>query len=143
MTKEVEVKTVKDIWDMECPKCGRDDRLHIVVQMWAHILIDGTDADGDQEWDADSGCKCNHCDWHGLVKEATYEAVKYTVDGHVTEDEDSDWQTDGQYPPFAIFDVRQQKVLEPYYPTREDATKALVAIEQQQGNSNASNQVEG
>lgn len=64
--------SVKETWGMACPSCKRDDKLMVVVKMWADILPDSTDAYGDQEWDGDSECQCENCGWHGVVHEAEH-----------------------------------------------------------------------
>lgn len=66
--------TVKEEWGMECPSCKRDDQLRIAVKMWADLGGEGTDAEGDQEWDDNSSCVCG-CGWSGIVSEAKSEPV--------------------------------------------------------------------
>jgi len=60
-------------YDMVCPECGRDDRLHVSATVWVKLAPDGTDfpdsGDGDTEWDDASPCKCNACDRFGTVKD--------------------------------------------------------------------------
>jgi rubredoxin len=53
-----------------CPKCKQGDKLSVVVQAWAKMLPDGTDADGDQEWDENSGASCG-CGWEGKIRDLT------------------------------------------------------------------------
>lgn len=50
------------------------------------------------------------------------------VDGHEFADPDSAWAGDGQYPPFAIFDIDAQENLQPYYATRAEAEAAMARI---------------
>jgi hypothetical protein len=35
----------------------------------AWLSAEGTDPEGDQEWDSESPCECR-CGWHGTVKQA-------------------------------------------------------------------------
>lgn len=53
--------TVASTFGLECPKCGSDSRLSIVIRAWANLGIDGTEPYGDHEWDQDSPCMCSDC----------------------------------------------------------------------------------
>jgi len=68
--------TVKDYHEMVCPSCGSDESLDVVATVWVRLTPDGSDAalsqDGSHEWDNDSFCCCNACDWNGRVVDATY-----------------------------------------------------------------------
>lgn len=59
---------------MRCPKCGRTDSLDIAALVWVRLTPDGTDAaqshDGSHEWDDNSACLCNACQWIGKVRNA-------------------------------------------------------------------------
>ena len=61
------MSTVREIWGLACPKCGRDDDLHVAVEMLAHLLPDGTEAYGDQEWGPGSACACTDCNHWATV----------------------------------------------------------------------------
>jgi hypothetical protein len=50
------------------------------------------------------------------------------VDGHEFPDPESNWMGDGQFPPFAIFDIDAQENLQPYYLTRTQAETAMTRI---------------
>lgn len=50
------------------------------------------------------------------------------VDGHTYPDPESDCAGDGQFPPFAVFDVDAQENLLPYYLTRAQAENAMRRI---------------
>lgn len=58
---------VREEWDMECPSCHDDNHLHITFTGECHLTVDGTDDDGDHEWNDDSPCRCSSCDWSGKV----------------------------------------------------------------------------
>lgn len=63
--------SVRSAWNMQCPRCGRDDQLAVGVLTWAVLYEDGTDCvAGDQEWDDKSPAGCNGCHWAGCVKDA-------------------------------------------------------------------------
>lgn len=71
---ETDDPTVLDEHGMTCPKCHRDDKLEVAAIIWVRLVPDGTEdsENGDQTWDDDSPCLCNHedCDWSGKVKDA-------------------------------------------------------------------------
>lgn len=54
---------------MVCPACGEDDEMSVAVTIMAALREDGTDAEGDHEWDDDSACECG-CGWSGKVADA-------------------------------------------------------------------------
>lgn len=50
--------------------------------------------------------------------------IRYVVDGHEFDNEESDLLGDGQFPPFRIFDVQKQRYIDDNtYKTRDEATK--------------------
>ena len=50
------------------------------------------------------------------------------VDGHEYDDTESNWAGDGQFPPFAVFDIDAQKNLLPFYQTRKQAEEAMASL---------------
>ena len=50
------------------------------------------------------------------------------VDGHEFRDIESNWAGDGQFAPFAVFDIDAQENLLPYYATRKEAEVAMAAM---------------
>ncbi len=64
------------------------------------------------------------------VKIATQASVgrNLCVDGHEFASSESNWAGDGQYPPFAVFDIDAQVNLLPYYATRGQAEMAMQAL---------------
>ena len=66
-----EPRTVAHEYGLACPDCGGDDALQIVIKAWADISADGTDAEGDHEWDQASSCRCKHCGKTGSVSDFT------------------------------------------------------------------------
>lgn len=64
--------SVKENWDMECPKCRSDENLVIGILTAALLTPDGTDIweyDSDHEWDDKSTCECAGCGHSGKVSE--------------------------------------------------------------------------
>jgi hypothetical protein len=58
-------------FDMVCPECGSSAHLDVAALVWVRLTADGTDPDeahdGGHEWDDDSPCRCDNCDWTGTV----------------------------------------------------------------------------
>ncbi|RUU76135.1 hypothetical protein [Mesorhizobium sp. M7A.F.Ca.MR.362.00.0.0] len=52
---------------MRCPECGDDAHIQVAALVWVKLVSDGTDADGDHEWDDESPCRCNSCDYTAKV----------------------------------------------------------------------------
>jgi rubredoxin len=61
------MSTLRNIYDMACPKCGNDEELVVLIETEATLTVEGTDADGHHEWDMDSACACPVCRYHGMV----------------------------------------------------------------------------
>jgi hypothetical protein len=57
--------TVKEAWNMACPKCGDDDQIDICAHVWVRLCPDGTDIteaeNGDHEWSDSSKAVCCAC----------------------------------------------------------------------------------
>ena len=49
-----------------CPTCNEGSGLHIAVDSWARIYLDGTETGGDTQWDGNSAATCE-CGWSGKV----------------------------------------------------------------------------
>lgn len=62
--------SVRDQHNMACPNCGEDDELHVVFTGECRLFPDGTEDDGDHEWEGKSACRCGACDWTGTVDDA-------------------------------------------------------------------------
>lgn len=67
--------TVSNQFDVQCPRCGRDDCMEIAVTTFALLSEQGTDASGDHDWDGDSTARCVACNWTGVVAETSLEAI--------------------------------------------------------------------
>lgn len=66
--------SVRDEWNMACPRCGADNELDIEMTVTGRLTPDGTDCDtsasGDHTWTSESACTCQACGWEGQVKHA-------------------------------------------------------------------------
>lgn len=56
---------------MRCPNCGATEPFRIVATSWFRIFDDGVDDYGDVEWDAASYCRCEACNYTGIVADFT------------------------------------------------------------------------
>jgi RecJ-like exonuclease len=53
-----------------CPKCKRGNQLSIEIKVWATLVPDGSDIEGqDHEWDSDNRASCKECKWQGKVSD--------------------------------------------------------------------------
>ena len=61
---------VSQEWEMICPGCRRDDRIHIQATVTVLLTRRGTEeVDSDTEWDDASIAQCRHCDHTGTVRD--------------------------------------------------------------------------
>lgn len=60
---------VREEWGLACPSCGSDEGIKLEVSVMAHLSEDGTEPDGDHEWDDNSFCFCRMCQFDGKVSE--------------------------------------------------------------------------
>lgn len=60
-------RSVRDIFGVACPGCGSDGELMVVVTVWAALSTDGTEPEGDHEWNEDSAMSCRACGHGGKV----------------------------------------------------------------------------
>ncbi len=64
--------SVKNSWEMCCPKCGSDESVNVEVNKWILLTEDGTEdssLDLGNEWYEDSAARCSACDFEGIVKD--------------------------------------------------------------------------
>ena len=80
---ETENTTVASTHGMSCPKCGSDDSIRVPISVWADLLPQGSDADGDHEWDHDSPAYCAVCDY-GANSYDKVTVADFTIDGKPT-----------------------------------------------------------
>jgi len=70
--RKCKTKTVANLrteYDLGCPRCAQAETLSIVVTCTAILSIDGTDVQGDHDWDDTSSCFCDECGHNGTVGE--------------------------------------------------------------------------
>ena len=74
-------ETVREMYDLACPKCGDDDTLQLVISTWATLSTEGTEPFGDHEWDGAASCRCRSCKFTSDVR--SFSTVPKTVTDHV------------------------------------------------------------
>lgn len=57
----------KDAFGLSCPACGQADELCIMITTLARVTADGSEPQGDHEWDDTSYCRCPDCGHAGTV----------------------------------------------------------------------------
>lgn len=62
---------LRDAFELGCPACGQADHLQIVITTLARISPEGSDCEGDHEWDDGSYCRCPECGHDGIVADFT------------------------------------------------------------------------
>ena len=69
MTTTTTPTTVREYFEMACPKCGKDSALCVSVPTWVNLVPDGTDATDDDahEWTDHSAMLCKACAFNGVV----------------------------------------------------------------------------
>lgn len=60
--------------DMGCPECGNRDNFHIDFTGTANVFDDGSDDEGDHEWEGRSPCRCD-CGHTGTVLGFTFNGL--------------------------------------------------------------------
>ena len=53
---------------LQCPGCRRSDDLHVTITCSARLTAEGSEEEGDHDWDEDSTMTCGRCDQHGSVR---------------------------------------------------------------------------
>lgn len=79
MARAHKVRTAEEIgnsFGLTCPECKKGDNLRLAFNGLCSLTIDGTEDDGDHEWDNDSFAMCRNCDWQGTVRELGEEEVR-------------------------------------------------------------------
>jgi Zn ribbon nucleic-acid-binding protein len=56
---------MSNCFDFRCPRCGDEDSIDILAEVWLRVTADGTDADasanGHHEWISKSTAQCAAC----------------------------------------------------------------------------------
>ena len=58
---------LRDAFELGCPAFGQAEHLQIVITALARLTPEGSDPEGDHEWDDGSYCRCPECDHDGIV----------------------------------------------------------------------------
>lgn len=58
---------LRDDFELACPSCDQADELFIAIKTLARVTADGSEPDGDHEWDDHSYCRCRFCGHDGIV----------------------------------------------------------------------------
>jgi hypothetical protein len=69
------VRNTNILEDKACPKCGSRGGFRIQMSVFGDVTDDGSDADGDHEWDSNSQCYCHHCNHHDVLEAFTVEGL--------------------------------------------------------------------
>ena len=67
--KQSSPNNLRDAFELGCPACGQTDQLQIVITALARLTPEGSDPEGDHEWDDGSYCRCPECDHDGIVED--------------------------------------------------------------------------
>ena len=66
-------RTVREAWQMQCPKCRADNEIDITAMVDVRLMPDGSDTyeseDGNHYWDDTSPATCGGCGFHGPARE--------------------------------------------------------------------------
>lgn len=65
--------------DLACPNCGSRDRIVIVGEIEGFMTDEGSDRDGDFEYDDSANCRCAKCDHTGIVAQFTIEDLDEAI----------------------------------------------------------------
>ena len=60
---------VRDVFGLGCPACGQAEELCIMITTLARVTADGSDPEGDHEWEDTSYCHCPECGHAGVVSD--------------------------------------------------------------------------
>ena len=59
------------LFDLKCPACGQAEELLIDIKTLARVTADGSEPEGDHEWEDTSFCRCAECGHDATVAEFT------------------------------------------------------------------------
>ena len=62
---------VNALLGVACPECEQDDCFYIQAEAMFTVTDDGTECEGDVEWDNNSTIRCSSCAHSGKVAEFT------------------------------------------------------------------------
>lgn len=56
---------------IQCPKCKHEDSFKICAAIWCDVTDEGSEVEGDHEWDEESLIHCGSCGHGGTVNQFT------------------------------------------------------------------------
>ena len=62
---------LREVFDLGCSACGQANELIIMISTLARLTPDGSEPEGDHEWDDASYCRCPECGHDGTVADFT------------------------------------------------------------------------
>ena len=65
------MSNLRDSFNLACRKCGQDEHFDIIITTLARLSADGSDPQGEHEWNDESYCQCPHCRTDGTVADFT------------------------------------------------------------------------
>ena len=62
---------LRDVFELGCPACGQANELVIMITTLSRVTPEGSEPEGDHEWDETSYCRCPECGHDGTVADFT------------------------------------------------------------------------
>lgn len=62
---------LRDVFHLGCPACGQANELVIMITTLSRVTPEGSEPEGDHEWDEASYCRCPECGHDGNVADFT------------------------------------------------------------------------
>jgi rubredoxin len=62
---------LRDVFNLGCPACGQANELVIMITTLSRVTPEGSEPEGDHEWDEASYCRCPECGHDGNVADFT------------------------------------------------------------------------
>ena len=62
---------LRDVFKLGCPACGQANELVIMIATLSRVTPEGSEPEGDHEWDQASYCRCPECGHDGNVADFT------------------------------------------------------------------------
>ena len=62
---------LRDVFELGCPACGQANELVIMITTLSRVTPEGSEPEGDHEWDEASYCRCPECGHAGTVADFT------------------------------------------------------------------------
>lgn len=62
-------RSVRKTWGFACPKCGGDERLHVIFESLEILHPDGSETVGTPRWRESSPCRCDECNYAATARD--------------------------------------------------------------------------